>query len=161
VRLTADGQSKTQPVTLKMEPRVKVTPEVQQIFTLTTQAENHAMAAAAAYKDARALADKVKARPQSAANDALLKQLDEIAPPQAAAEEAAGGRGGRGGRGGFGAAAPAGPANLSNIGPSLIAAVMPMQASEMQPTAPELEACTKQEAAYTALMAKWAALKAK
>jgi hypothetical protein len=36
-----------------------------------------------------------------------------------------------------------------------------MQGAEMAPTAAQLQACTQQEAAYTALMAKWAALKAK
>src|SRR6185437_16496930 len=66
LRLTANGQSVTQPITLKMDPRVKVTPEVAQIFTLTTRMENDAASAAAAYKDARALAEKVKAKPQSA-----------------------------------------------------------------------------------------------
>jgi hypothetical protein len=38
---------------------------------------------------------------------------------------------------------------------------MPMQRSELPPTAAQLQACTRQQAAYTALMAKWAALKAK
>jgi hypothetical protein len=95
----------TQPIAIKMDPRVKITPEVQQIFTLTTQMEDNARNAAAAYKDARALADKVKARPQSAANDALLKELAEIAPVEVAdgggggvvavvAEAVAGGGGG-------------------------------------------------------------------
>ena len=40
-----------------------------------------------------------------------------------------------------------------------VAAVLGMQAAEMPPTALELQACAKEEAAYTALMAKWAALK--
>ena len=91
VRLTANGKSMTQPITVKMDPRVKITPEVQQIFTLTTQMEDNARDAAAAYKEARALADKIKARPQSAANDALLKQVEEIAPVVDAAP-AGGGR---------------------------------------------------------------------
>src|ERR1700691_6327593 len=64
VRLTANGQSMTQPISIKMDPRVKTTPEVQQIFTLTTQMEDSARNAAGAYKDARSLADKLKARPQ-------------------------------------------------------------------------------------------------
>jgi hypothetical protein len=41
----------------------------------------------------------------------------------------------------------------------VVAAVQSMQAAEMPPTAAELQACTKAEAAYTALMAKWSALK--
>jgi photosystem II stability/assembly factor-like uncharacterized protein len=161
VRLTVDGRSLTQPISVKMDPRVKITPEVQQIFTLTTQMENHARSAAGAYQEARALLDKLKARPQSAANDALIKQVEAIAPAQPAEDASGGGRGGRGG-GGFGA--PAGspaPPNLANAGAQMIAAVMPMQASEMPPTAPQLQACSRQEAAYTSLMAKWAALKAK
>jgi len=37
---------------------------------------------------------------------------------------------------------------------------MTMQGSEMPPTAAELEACRKAQADYTAVMAKWSALKA-
>jgi hypothetical protein len=43
----------------------------------------------------------------------------------------------------------------------MVAAVMPMQSSDMAPTAAQLQACSQQEAAYSALMAKWAALKAR
>ncbi len=171
VRLTVNGQSQSQPITIKMDPRVKITPEVQQIFTLTTQMENNARNAASAYKEARALADKLKAKPQSAANDALIKQVEAMAPAETSVG-GGGGRGGRGGRGGgagaaagggFGAAAaePPAAANLSTIGAQMVAAVQGMQASEMPPTAAQLQACSEQETAYTNLMAKWAALKAK
>ncbi len=167
VRLTVDGKTMTQPIVVKLDPRVKVTPEVQEIFTLTTRMEDNARNAAAAYEDARALAKKIEARPQSTANDALLKQIDTIAPVETAVEGGdGGGRGGRGGRGGgaggFGAPAqPPAPPNLANIGAENVAAVQSMQASEMPPTAAELKACAQQEAAYTALMAKWTALKAR
>ena len=143
VRLTVNGKSQTQPITIKLDPRVKITPEVQRIFTLTTQAEDRAMNAASVYKEARAMVDQLRARPQSAATDGLLKQLEEVAPAEAA--------------GGGGAA----PANLANIGAQMVGAVMGMQGSEMPPTAAQLQVCTQQDTAYTALMAKWAALKAK
>jgi hypothetical protein len=155
VRLTANGQSQTQPITIKMDPRVKITPDVQQIFTLTTKMEDNARTAGAAYKDARELVAKLKARPQSAANDALIKKVEDIAPVEAAPS----GGGGRGGRGG-GAAEPPAPPNLSNIAAQMVGAVQGMQAAEMPPTAAELQACSKGEAAYMALMAKWTALKA-
>ena len=159
VRLTADGQTQTQPIVIKMDPRIKVTPEVQQIFTLTTQLENDARNAAAAQKEARALIDKLKV---SAASDARIPDLERLAPAEAPAA-GGGGRGGRGGggRGGIDATGdtPA-PPTLTNIGTQLVAAAMAMQGSEMPPTAAELDACRKQEAAYTALMAKWARLKA-
>jgi hypothetical protein len=152
VRLTADGHTQTQPVVVKLDPRVKITPAVQQIFTLSAQAEDHARTAAAAYKEARAMAAKLKA------DDPRLKQLTEIAPEQAPAP--AEGGGGRGGRGGFGAPAESlPPANLATIGGRLVGAVMPMQGSEFAPTAAQLRAASEQEAAYTALMAKWTAFK--
>ncbi len=161
VRLTADGKSMTQPISVKMDPRVKITPAVQQIFTISTQMEDNARNARAAYSDARALMDKVKARPQSAANDALLKQLEEIAPAETAVE-GGGGRGVRGGRGGGGAGAAAEvPPTLANIGAQNVASAQSLQASEMPPTAAELQACAHQQAEYTALMAKWTTLKAK
>ena len=161
VRLTVNGRSVTQPIVVKMDPRVKITPDVQQIFTLTTQAENRVRSSAVAYKDARATLEKLKARKQSDSNDALIKEVEAIAPEQPV-EEAGGGRGGRGGGGGFGAPAePAGPATLANIGPRLVASVMGMQASEMPPTATELQGCSRESTAYESLMAKWAALKTK
>ena len=40
----------------------------------------------------------------------------------------------------------------------MVGAVMSMQSAEMPPTAAQLQACTQQSAAYTALMAKWTAL---
>jgi photosystem II stability/assembly factor-like uncharacterized protein len=152
VRLTANGQSVTQPIVIRMDPRVKITPEVTQIFTLTTKIEDEAHDALAAYKESRELLEKLKTRPQSVANDALMKKLEELAPPLEAF------RGGGGGRGGFGEPPP--PANLSNIASQLVAAVEGTQAAEMAPTATQLQACTKAEAAYTALLAKWAAVKA-
>jgi photosystem II stability/assembly factor-like uncharacterized protein len=181
VRLTVDGKSVTQPIVVKMDPRVKDTPAVLQIYALTTQMEDNAFAAAAAEKEARAAADKLHAKPQSAATDALLKELDAIAPPAADNGAGGGGRGGRGGGGGGGrgargggapagapagapgaapAAAAAGP-NLSSIGSAMVTAAMGLQGSEMAPTAAALTACTQRQAEYTALMAKWAALKLK
>jgi hypothetical protein len=162
VRLTVNGKSMAQPIMVRMDPRVKITPEVQEIFTLTAQMEDNAHNAEAAYKDARALVAKIEARPESRATEALLEQLEEMAPPEPVAP-AGGGRGGRGGGGGGrGAAAePAAPANLSNIAGQMVGAVQGMQAAEMPPTAAQLLAVNREQAAYSALMAKWAALKAK
>jgi photosystem II stability/assembly factor-like uncharacterized protein len=183
VRLTANGQTSTQPITVKMDPRVKDTPAVTQIYAFTTQAEDGAMAAEAAYKEARAAADKLHQKPASAAIDALIKDLDAIAPPAAAVAPGGGGGGGRGGGGrgggraggggaGGGAAAPApapaagAPAaaapltpNLSTIGGEMVAAVMAIQGSEMPPTAAQVTACQQRQGEYTALMAKWTAIK--
>ncbi len=152
VRLTANGKSVTQPIAVRMDPRVKITPEVQRIFTLTAQMEQAAAAASIARKEARDLIAKLKGRPQSAANDALIRELEDIAPEPTPASPT---------REGFpppAAAAPP-PPTLTNIGGQLVGAVMPMQSAEMPPTAAELAACAKQQAAYATLMTKWTALK--
>jgi photosystem II stability/assembly factor-like uncharacterized protein len=151
VRLTAAGKSQTQTIVVKMDPRVKITPEVQRIFVVSAQMENNARNAASAYKDARALIAKLKALPQSVANDALIKGWEDIAPAEGDPAPAAGR---------FGPPPePTGPANLANIGTRMIASVMAMQSSEFPPTAPQLEGCNRQQAAYSAVMAKRAALK--
>ena len=146
VRLTADGASMTQPIVVKLDPRVKITPEVQQIFTLTTQMENSALNALGMLKEARAMAERAKG------NDALSKKLAELAPP---ANESGGGGGFP-----FGPEPPPPTPTLTNIASQLVGCVMPMQGSEMPPTAAQLANCKKQSAAYTALAAKWTALKA-
>ena len=87
MRLTANGQTQTQPITIKMDPRVKITPEVQQIFTLTTQLQESAMNATTAYKEARALADKLK----TSGNSALIAKLEELAPVEKPRAGAGGG----------------------------------------------------------------------
>ena len=81
VRLTANGQALTQPIVIKLDPRVKITPEVQQIFTLTTKMSDNARAAGIAYKEARELLDKLKA---SGGNEALIKKLEDLAPAETA-----------------------------------------------------------------------------
>jgi hypothetical protein len=43
----------------------------------------------------------------------------------------------------------------------MVGAAQPLQASEMAPTAAQVQACTEQQTAYASLMAKWTALKAK
>ena len=152
VRLTVAGQSQTQPITVKMDPRVKITPEVRRIFTVTTQAEKSARTATEAHKEALALMTEVEARSPSEARDALLKELKAIAPPQAPTRPNQ-----RFGRGAGNV--PAEPATLTNMSEHLVASVMGMQGSEMPPTATQLKAFEEQEATYTALMAKWSALK--
>jgi photosystem II stability/assembly factor-like uncharacterized protein len=148
VRLTVNGKSTTEPIVIKMDPRVKITPEVQQIFAMTARMERSAKTAEGAYREARALLEK--------ADGAFRKQIEEIAPAKPPEGEAEGS-----GRGGFGAPEPPPAATLANIGGRLVGAVMPMQASEMPPTATQLQVYEREAAAYATLMAKWGAIKAK
>ncbi|MEZ5318391.1 MAG: hypothetical protein R2752_13405 [Vicinamibacterales bacterium] len=164
VRLTVDGRSQTQPIIVRIDPRVRQTPAIQQIFTLTTQLVDGARATQAAYAEARASVDTLRAKPASAATTALIEELDAIAPPPSAAP-AGGGRGGfggrGGGRGGRGGGVPAAPATLATMAGSLVGAAMPMQDAEMPPTAAQLDACRAELAEYNRLMTRWNALKAR
>src|SRR5262249_21186244 len=112
VRLTANGKSVTQPLTVKLDPRVKTAAlALTQLNTLTKEMYDGARSAHAAYEQARALLSEL----DSAQGDdvAPLKEaLNAIAPPPAAGggrgfgagpgggAPGGGGRGGRGGRGG-------------------------------------------------------------
>jgi hypothetical protein len=51
--IASDGRSHTQPITIKVDPLVKLTPEVLQVFTWTAQMEDRARSAAVAHQEAR------------------------------------------------------------------------------------------------------------
>ena len=190
VRLTVDGKSYVQPIALRLDPRVRTSPLVlAQVFALTRQARDAAVAARVAYSDARALSDEL-ARMQGADADAFKARVDSLAPAVAAGGGGRGGRGGggrgaggappagvppaagtavaaapggagRGGRGGGrGAPGVAGPMpTLDAVGTAMLTAIMPLQSAEVAPTANQVAAVTRARADYTATMARWAALK--
>ncbi len=157
VVLTVDGESFSQPLSLLLDPRVKVTPEVEQMFTLTRQVETDAHAAAKALQQAQEMIAKLRTGGQPEASGKLLKQLLELAPP---AEPKAGGNDFAEGPFGAGPSSPSNPPTLTTISGELVTSVMSMQGSELPPTATEVATCTKQLAAYTSLMNRWSAIRA-
>src|SRR6185312_1905279 len=127
VKLTVDGKSYTQPFTLKMDPRVKTSEAgLAELYRLTNEMYNGAVAAHQAYDEARAELAKTS-------DPARQRQLEALAP-------AARGGAGRGGRGGRGAAGPAGPPNLNSVSSEELMAAMAMQGADRAPTAAEVEA---------------------
>jgi hypothetical protein len=148
VRLKVDGQTYTQPLTLRLEPREKTpAPVLSQLATLTRSLDYDAVAAHEAYDEARALAAKL------GADAALRARIDSIAPPGGANRVGRGGRGG--GRGG--AAAP-GP-TFESTPAALINAAMAMQDADVAPTTGQLAAATKARADQAELMRRWNAIK--
>ncbi|HEX3927342.1 MAG TPA: hypothetical protein VHW65_05045, partial [Gemmatimonadales bacterium] len=107
VRLTVDGKSMTQPITLHLDPRVKVTLGVTQLLTLTREMYDGARTAHDAATRARAL-DAALDQAKGADIAAFKGKLDSLIGGPAGGA-AAGGRGGRGagggGRGGRGGGA--------------------------------------------------------
>ncbi len=161
VRLTANGKSYTQPIAVRLDPRVK-TPAIglTQLASLTRELYDGATAAHDEYVRARALAadlDKV----QGVDVSGFKAQLDSIAPP--AAGGGGGGRGGRGGRGGGGGGrggdgAAAGP-TLEAASGAMMTAAMAMQNADVTPTADQVANAGKARAESTVAMAKWTKLK--
>jgi photosystem II stability/assembly factor-like uncharacterized protein len=159
VRLTADGKSYTQPITLKLDPRVKTTTAgLTQLAKLSLEMYNGAKASRASYNEARALVAALEKSP-SAEVDALKADVEKLAP---APTRGGGGRGGfGGGAGGGGRGATVAPAarSLETVSNALNAAAMSMQSADVTPTAKQVEACAKAKVDLAAINLKWTALK--
>jgi len=153
VKLTVGGQSYTQPLSLRLDPRVK-TPaaDLARLAQLSREMWDGAMAANKAYEEARAMVAGL-----SASQADLKSRLDAIAPAQAAG--GGGGRGGGfGGRGGGGG--PSGPPTLNAVSQAMMNAAMAMQEAEAAPTARQIAACEAARAQYQNVMRRWEAIKA-
>jgi hypothetical protein len=156
VRLTVDGKSFTQPITVRLDPRVKLpATTVTQLSTLTKTMYTGARTARSAYLTARALVASLEKAGGDVA--AFKAQVEALAP----APPAGGGRGGRGGGGGGGFGAPAAPSapTLESTSASLLSAAMAMQSAERAPSATQVANCTKASAQLADVMKRWTALK--
>ena len=185
VRLMVNGQTYTQPITVKQDPRVK-TPAInmQQVYSLThamyfgavdaQKAETQALALRA---EIAALAPQAKAEAAKALAD-LDKKLEALAGSNAGGG-AGGGRGGRGARGGgaamppaAGAAPPARTAapsaaaaapppaeSLSAVASGLSGVMNSLTAADVTPTAVQIKAITAARDAAALTMTQWTAIK--
>ncbi len=147
VRLTANGKTSTQPLTLKLDPRV-TTPALglAQLATLSLQMYDGAVAARAAYAQARALVAELQ-KLTGGDVDAFRAQVESLAPaPQRT-------------RGRFFGRGPAGPPTLEGASNGMMAAAMAMQGADVAPTAGQAAACDRAKAQSGEVMAKWTALK--
>jgi len=157
VKLTANGQSYTQPLTLKMDPRVK-TPAVtfQQQSTLSKALYDETRAVQKALAELRALRAQIR---DTKAEGTLATALADVDKQAVAIEGATGGgRGGRGGGGGRGAI-EAGPETLGNATGSLTTLMRQLEGAEVAPTTQLSAAITDRRAQVAKLLAQWAALK--
>ncbi|MGE3618436.1 MAG: WD40/YVTN/BNR-like repeat-containing protein, partial [Gemmatimonadales bacterium] len=147
VRLTAGGTTVTQPLVLRLDPRVR-TPAagLRRLATLTREMHDGAVAARTAFLRGRALVAAL-ARLEGAEAAAYRTQVEALAP-----EPTRGPRGFRGRRG------PAGPPTLEGASNTLMAAAMAMQGADVAPTAGQVAACTAARAQLAGVMRQWNAL---
>ena len=151
MRLTVDGATKTQPIVVRLDPRVRIAPAaLAQLNTLSTGLYWEAVAAHRAFNEARALAATLDAR-SGAEVDAIKGELEALAPTGLQRNVRLLRRRGGG---------PATP-SLEAVSNALQAAAMAMQAAEVAPTATQIAAATAARAQARPVMARWAAVKAK
>ncbi|HEV8381509.1 MAG TPA: hypothetical protein VGQ29_07990 [Gemmatimonadales bacterium] len=138
VRLTVEGKAYTQPLTLRLDPRVK-TPVagLRQLAALTREMYDAAQNAHTAYVQARALADS--------ASGTRRARLDSLAPPSPLSAR----------RGNQGVRTP----TLESASNAALAAAMAMQDADVTPTAAQVAACARARAQVNAVMARWNRLK--
>jgi photosystem II stability/assembly factor-like uncharacterized protein len=165
VKLTVNGKSYTQPLTLKTDPRVR-TPALglAQQFTLSKALYDASASAQAAVDRIRALRALVTAAQDRAAQGPAAQALADFDKKAAAIEGSCGVGGGRGGRGGGGGGGRGGPAQgapdtLSCVGGTLAPLMATLQAADAAPTAPLSAAVGERRQAAAKLMARWTALK--
>ncbi len=153
VVLTVDGKSYTQPLAVKMDPRVKTPlPGLTQQFTLSKQLYDNVIAGSAALDQVLALRSQLRALKERAAPGPVA---DAIAALDQKAEALGGGEGGPGGRFGGGG----GPDTLASVRGSLASLLGLLQQADVAPTAQAVAAVAAQRSALAPLMARWNALR--
>jgi photosystem II stability/assembly factor-like uncharacterized protein len=182
VKLTVNGQSLTQPITVKQDPRVK-TPALamQEVYTLTQAMYFGAVDAQEAVRQAQGLREQVAAvtpKATGATAEALMAFDKKVQAAIGATPAAGGGRGAGpgggagaagGGRGGAPAVPPAGaPAasptptpspTLTSAGAGLSGVMNSLMAADVPATANQRAAIAAARRTATAAMAQWASLK--
>ncbi|HEV8357242.1 MAG TPA: hypothetical protein VGQ17_10805 [Gemmatimonadales bacterium] len=154
VRLTVGGRSVSQPLAVRLDPRVR-TPAVglARLAALSREMYDGARTARAAYLEARALVAALD-RLEGGDAAAFKARVDSLAP----APRPRGAFGGFGG--GFGGGgAPAGPPTLESVGNALLAAAMAMQRADVSPTANQVAACARAREQLSVVLPRWTALK--
>ena len=149
IRLTANGASYTQPLTLRLDPRVR-TPAagLARLASLTRTTYDRALATRDAYRQARALAAALDTLP--GATESLKASLDSIAPAREPLSAPGARRRG----------ATAAPTTLQSASDALLGAAMAMQGADLAPTASQIAACERARVAADALLARWTRLAA-
>lgn len=146
VRLTANGQSHTQPLTVVMDPRVQ-TPKaaLQQQFDASMRAYREALAAGAALEQVRDLEKRTAAPKPSAELKSYRKQLEELSGPEETSP--------------FAFFFNHGPPTLGSVQSSLQMLMGQMQDADREPTAAQIEALDKAGSECKSLLARWEKLK--
>ena len=150
VKLTVDGRSYTQPLTLKMDPRVKTpAPGLAQQFTLSKGLYDDLLSVQKSLDAARAFRAALQQRRTTGGDAHVLTALEERLT--AIEGQPASGRG----PGGAGAA---GPETLNSLAAGLTQLMRLLQEADVTPTTQLVAAVQKRRVAVAELLRRWQAL---
>jgi photosystem II stability/assembly factor-like uncharacterized protein len=154
VKLTVDGHSFTQPMTIKMDPRVKTSPEgLAQQFALAHQSWEGMNTIQVTLKQLRKLRTQLRElRDRAGENEALSNALSEL-EAKAATLEGAGGGGRR--RGAGRGSREEGRTSLSQVYGQLAAVLALVDGADATPTTQAVAAATEVQRSLVRLMARW------
>jgi photosystem II stability/assembly factor-like uncharacterized protein len=142
VQLTVAGRRYSQPLALRLDPRVKTSAvELEYAATLSREMYDGAVTARAAYEEARAMLERLS-------DDALRAEVEAMAPAPRPA-----------GRRRFRRAAPQGPPTLNGASQSLMRAAMAMQRAELGPTERQVANCDAAREQLQDVMRRWEVLR--
>jgi photosystem II stability/assembly factor-like uncharacterized protein len=162
VKLTVNGQTYTQTVRVKIDPRVHVTAlELAAANTLETRLADEIHRANDASADAQKLRTELKTAQSTASGNAdvagAIRALEEKI---VAIVGEGGGRGGGGGGGrGRGGETAGGAPNLAVVAGELNQVYSSVSASDFAPTITQTNAASEPEHEFAELMTKWGSLK--
>jgi hypothetical protein len=163
VKLTVNGHSYKQPITVKQDPRVTTAPAVmQQVYALTEAiyfGAVDARAAAASLSGIRDQVAKLKPQAQAAAAQALTDFDNKVAALQGGAADGGNAGRGAGGRGGPSPGGAAAPESLNSAAAGLVALMNSLQAADVAPTEIQLAAIAAARQAAARVTARWTAMK--
>jgi photosystem II stability/assembly factor-like uncharacterized protein len=145
VRLTVNGEQFSQPLSLRLDPRVTTSAEdLALVASLSREMYEGAVAAHAAYEEARALVATLDA----AGNEDAKAEVEALAPaPRPRSSRR------------YRRSAPTGPPTLSSVSEALMNAAMAMQAADVAPTMRQIAACDQARTQFEDVMSRWSALK--
>ncbi len=155
VKLTANGQTYTQPLTLKMDPRVKTSiADLREQFTLSMRLYRDELRSFAALDEVRSLRAQLKQLAGQAASgpgaDAIHKTDQELEALEGAGRVRFGG-------GGF--LPQTGPSTLNSVNGGLSSMLALLQEADVAPTSQAIAAVSERHKEFTLIMERWNHLK--
>ncbi len=156
VKLTVDGQSYTQPLTVRMDPRVKTPlPALTQQFTLSRQLYDDELAASTALDELQSVRRQLAKLKEQAGQGPAAGAIAAFEKDAAALE----GRSGGGRFAGPPESQASAPETLNSVRGSLAALMGTLQQADVAPTTQVVSAVAARRKVMAELLARWLAMK--